>query len=255
MAIFFPALDSILGFLLVLGSPGIGYVVLRCVVVSSKHWLGWKRFLAGSMVGFSWSGMIFWIVLPLAQTNVKMSVLVEYFAYAGAGLFALTALASLTNRLILARVLANYFPVSMVNSSGGNVSYPNPQTITTAKKQNMIYKPAQLRASNSQQTPVFEEPTLENDVLSLLKEENFEGKREKKRKISSEDDGLLANEPDEDDSSTNTSKRSPMQDMGEFAGFEDTLAQLKRDLKDFNENVARPAKRRNHPNEKTRQNV
>ncbi len=255
MAVFFPALDSILGFLLVLGSPGVGYVVLRCVVMSSQYWLGWKRFLAASMVGFSWSGMIFWIVLPLAQTNVKMHVLVEYFAYAGAGLFALTALASLTNRLIFARVLAQYFPATIVSMNGGNGSHSNPSIIPSAKKQTMIYKPSQLRASNAQQSPAYEEPTLENDVLSLLKEENFEGKKEKKRKISSEDEELLANEPDEDEESSHTRKRSPMQDMGEFAGFEDTLAQLKRDLKDFNENVAHPAPRRNRSRETTRQNV
>lgn len=254
MAVFFPALDSILGILLVLGSPGIGYVVLRCVVGSSKYWLGWKRFLAGSLVGFSWSGMIFWIVFPLAQTNVKMSVLVDYFAYAGAGLFALTALASLTNRLILARVLANYFPTTMV-SNGGNALSSATSSMPAAKKQNAIYKPSQLRASNAQQPPAFEEPRLENDVLSLLKEENFEGKKEKKRKISPEEEELLAHEPDEDENTPHVRKRSPMQDMGEFAGFEDTLAQLKRDLKDFNENVARPAKRRNHSDEKTRPNV
>ncbi len=242
MALFFPLLDMALGFLLLAGSPGIGYVVLRCIIISSKYWQGWKRLLAASMIGGVWSFSIFAILSPLMQTeaNVNVNVLVDYFAYAGIGLFALTTIASLSNRLIISRALASYFPAQPAE----NATAPLPRENAVGQ---MMYKPSQLRAASSKTPPAFSEPTLENDVLALLKEENFDANRKKAKKVSRGTDEISADNPeDKEDQRVNTRKRAPMEDMGEFAGFEETLTQLKRDLKDFNENVARPTKRRGH---------
>ncbi len=237
MALFFPLLDTGLGLLLLLGSPGIGYIILRCVIISSQYWQGWKRLLVASIIGGGWSYSIFSIVTPLMQTNVSVNILVDYFAYAGTGLFALTALASLSNRLIISRVLASYFPARTTTGAPAPISNENGVG-------QMMYKPSQLRAASTKTPLAFAEPTLENDVLSLLKEESFEGKK-KTKKVSRDKDELVADNPDDlDDAPTRERKRAPMEDLGEFAGFEETLTQLKRDLKDFNENVTRPTTRR-----------
>lgn len=177
MAIFFPALDMILGFLILTGSPGIGYVVLRCVVISSKYWQGWKRLVVASVIGVGWALTIFWIFSPLLQTSVRPSVIAEYFAYAGAGLFFLTALASLTNRLIISRALASYFPRTISTTSSRAPSIP----AALRGKEQTIYKPAQLRAHPTNTPSPFQEPTLENDVLSLLKQENFDAHQKEKK--------------------------------------------------------------------------
>lgn len=248
MAILFPSLDSAIGILFMVGSPGIGYVILRCVVISSKYWKGWKRLVGASTLGAGWFGGIFYIFNPLIHAGAAIPLLIENFAYAGMGLFLLTAIASLTNRLIIARALANYFP-----RAGKNAPSPAFESAVPYGRgyNEMTYKPSQLRAPPSRVEKTFEQPVMEKgeDVLALLKEENFEQGKKKHKPFTSGEwkpEGGEEEIEEEENEHVNVRKHTPMEDLGEFEGFEETLAQLKRDLKDFNENVAGPTKRAHH---------
>jgi hypothetical protein len=241
MAVFFPGMDTIVGAIILLGSPAIGYIILRCISVSSKYWEGWKRLAGGTALGIGWSGGIFYVFQPLAQTNVSVPLVVEYFGYAGMGLFFLTALLSLTNRLVIARALAHYFPREHAARASPTMESAVPYGRAYAQ---LSYKPSQLRAPPSRAEKPLEEPLVESgeDVLALLKEENFEAEEKTNRRNKGGE--LTADILDESERVHGKRKHAPMDDLGELAGFEETLAQLKRDLKDFNEDVTRPATRR-----------
>lgn len=251
MAILFPGMDTLVGVVILLGSPALGYIILRCISVSSKNWEGWKRLAGGTVLGVGWSGGIFYVFQPLAQTNVSVSLAVEYFGYAGMGLFFLTAILSLTNRIVIARALAHYFPREQsAHTSAMESAVPYGRAYAQ-----LSYKPSQLRAPASRAEKPLEDPLVESgeDVLALLKEENFdaEEKTNQREKESRREKGgeLTSDILDESEHVHVKRKRAPMEDLGELAGFEETLAQLKRDLKDFNEDVTRPAPRRGKKHE------
>ena len=245
MAVLSPLLDVGIALLFIAGSPSVGYVILRSTIVSSAYWHGWKRLAGATALGGVWSVSVLNVFSPLAQQTISIVQLVDYAAYAGGGLFLLTGLVSVTNRLFISRALSAYF--------NAHPSYANAKSSSSTPASNTfkrppihegpsgrafvdaMYKPSQLRAPVSAPLPAeLGEPTLENDVLSLLKEENLTTQTRAKPKPTSGEVGIsdLLGEP-------RSAKRSPMQDLGEMAGFEETLAQLQRDLKDFNENVTK----------------
>lgn len=250
MAILSSPLDLGVALFFIAGSPSVGYIVLRSTIVSSAYWQGWKRLTGASVIGGAWSISVLGIFSPLAEQSISVIPLVDFAAYAGGGLFLLTGLVSVTNRLFISRALSAYFLAHPAYASAPSKS-PSPSFQRPVPPDgpsgrafvDAMYKPSQLRAPVSAPLPKeLGEPTLENDVLSLLKEENIERPTRKRNSAESGeiDMNALLDKP---------ARRSPMQDLGEMAGFEETLAQLQRDLKDFNENVTAPRAHRRKKNE------
>lgn len=241
MAILSTPIDLGAALLFIAGSPSVGYIILRSTIVSSAYWHGWKRLAGASAIGGAWSISVIGIFSPLAQQSISIIPLVDFAAYAGGGLFLLTGLVSVTNRIFLSRALSAYFHMhpsyAHAQDKTNSPTFQRPTAPDGPSGRAFVdamYKPSQLRAPVSAPLPrELGEPTLENDVLSLLKEENLERPARKNRSAGSGEIGMndLLDKP---------TRRSPMQDLGEMAGFEETLAQLQRDLKDFNENVTKP---------------
>lgn len=223
------------GIALLAGSPAIGYIVLRSVSASSKYWQGWKRMAGAALIGGGWWATHAYVFAPLTQSPVSVSTLMQYAAFSGGGLIVFTGVAALTNRLVIARALQSFMVTHSSNAGESNANaYESPVPYGRAYGE-LSYKPSQMRAPASKSSVVLEEPTIEKgeDVLSLLKEENFDAKKNMKPFQSGE---WKAGEENE----RATGRRAPLRDLGEFEGFDETLAQLQRDLKDFNENVAGP---------------
>jgi len=220
------------GVILLLGSPSIGYIILRCVSVSSAQWQGWKRMMAAAFVGGGWWAGNFIIMNPLLPT-LTVTRFVEYTAYLGGGLFMLTTLTSLTNRFVISRALQRYeltharatsaYSSEKMDKTEGAVPYGRAYG-------ELSYKASQLRAPSTTFEKTLEEPMIEKgeDVLQLLKDENFQPPQLKP---------FESGEWKAGEEEPKTRPRAPMRNLGELEGFEETLAQLQRDLKDFNENV------------------
>ena len=223
MAFLFPGFDVVLGFLALLGSPSLGYVVLRSASASSSSWNAWKRLVGGGVIGIGWLGIVFILLLPMLPTPIFPSQLAEFAGVAGIGLFLLTGMTGLVTRTILHPALLEGIP--------GRAPFPAMKEETMGKQNPSpsLYKPSQLRAkmppASSPARETMEAPVLENDVLSLLKEEN-EAEQQTPQKAPS------------------PPKMAPMGQLSDFGGFDETLAQLKRDLKEFNESVSSPHSRK-----------
>ncbi len=253
MTVLSPLLDSIGGIFFLLGSPSLGYLVLRSVFASSSKWKGWKRLGFSVLIGGGWSlllGIIFFP--PHANERIFPSQLAEFFWVSGMGFILFTGIVSLVNRGIWNRLIHPWQPVALSASPAETkpapVATPKPvqpvdTNITTLSSENLpesfsskegrVYKPSQLktRQAEKRETRGVQSQPLgeEGDALELLREEQ-----------------AREGPPSPTNQALKPERRLPMSELSEFSGFEETLAQLKRDLKDFNESVdIRTQKRRN----------
>ncbi len=214
------------GIMVVIGSPSLGYVVLRCISPLSPLWKAWKRFAASLGIGAGIGIVGLLIVFPVFTNPTASERIMEYAAIGGIGLFILTGMVSIFFRMMVHPALSS-------NPQPESVSATQSFVAPSAKKQTPapLYKLSQVRANVPipKNKPALEEPTLENDVLALLKQEESEANPSPRTQSSKQ-------VPPE-------RVRRPMSELSDFGGFDETLAQLKRDLKDFNESVSAPTKK------------
>jgi hypothetical protein len=195
---------------------------------------------AATMLGGGWWAGNYVFMTPLFPT-LTIIQFVEYAAYLGSGLFLLTTITSLANRLIIARALRHYGLVNVHTAAKASTTQARGEEPVPYGRAygELSYKASQLRTPTTKLEKTLEEPTIEKgeDVLQLLKEENFQPKHQKPFESGEWKAGEEEQKP---------RTQAPMRDLGEFEGFEETLAQLQRDLKDFNENVSGRRSTKNH---------
>lgn len=237
MALVSSLLDPILGTLLLVGSPTLGYITLRSAFSTAPSWVTWKRLAASGTIGIAWSVLLIVTVLVQgeistperwAESTALWAVLLTLFVVAAR----LSTRALVRAGILSATPLVQPNPTPSTPSRAPRKDYTVP---TTPRPVMETYKPSQLRANLPPEKPVvnaplphekeLEAPVLENDVMDLLREGRPVKKKPKKEAI------------DFDTEENASPKQSPMSELSDFAGFEDTLAQLKKDLKDFNESV------------------
>ncbi len=226
MTLFSPVADAGLALLLIFGSISIGYTGIRWIYPPLKSWKGWKRMVAGGLIGMGWSIAVVGTFAPTQNSDsFPLAALVEFFGFMGMGLILVMGLTALSTR-VAHRVLVHGMSVTQA------VTQSPPRTKEEGRsfeKLNQSEKTISMEKNNPRITyaktvpaSVMEEPVLENDVMSVLRDE------EESKKPSQKVRTPPADEP-----------KSPMSELNDFAGFEDTLAQLKRDLKDFNESMSK----------------
>ncbi|MFH0970713.1 MAG: hypothetical protein V1776_04620 [Candidatus Diapherotrites archaeon] len=216
MSLISPVLDLVIGAILVIGSLSVGYGGFRWMYPPSRFWKGWKRVGAGGIIGIVWSVLLIIVLLPAVNsTNESVSLIMEFSAWSGIGLVFLFGCTAAATRVVHRMVSHQPFASSI----------PHPSSFPSRFHSN-VQKPSQIRPSQKQITEdrTIELPTIENDVMDMLKET-------KTNTLYSPSKGNHAFPLEE------TAPRSP--DFGDFSGFEDTLVQLQRDLKEFNENVSK----------------
>ena len=180
--------------------------------------------VVGSLIGMGWSLAVVGTFAPTQSNNsFPLAALVEFFGYMGMGLILVMGITALSTR-VAHRVLVHGMSVSEAVTQSpprrsGAFEYKEPIEKNTLAEKKSPRTPAYAKTVPSS---VIEEPVLENDVLSVLRDEEGSKKPTKKTQT-----------PEED------TPKSPMSELNDFAGFEDTLAQLKRDLKDFNETMSK----------------
>lgn len=262
MALFFPVLDWAVAAAWVVGSPALGYIVLRTAWPSSQTWNGPARAAASVMLGVSWSFLALTALAPGVANSVSLSPnqIAEFAGALGMGIILLTLLASLLTRFVWYRFVSPWNPGLMTpaafSDSANEKSFsPRVPPISSTNMRSTpalrapvietesslaqsqsaptparVYKPSQLKLppARSETQPVnasapkkYSPPPAgssgsDEEVLGLLRDEAAsEGKTIARSVISEE-------------------HRAPLSNLGEFAGFDATLIQLKRDLKDFN---------------------
>jgi hypothetical protein len=151
------------------------------------------------------------------RVTIPISLLAEFFAYAGLGLILVMGIATVAARVV-------HITVQRTGQMQEGISAQtlHPPLFTSPKME--IYKPSQLRTASGKKTTdsaSMEEPVLENDAMDILRAESDSQKRTIKK-------GQTPAQPP---------THAPMSELSDFSGFENTLAQLKRDLKDFNESM------------------
>jgi hypothetical protein len=186
--------------------------------------MGWKRTGAGFLLGAGWSIAVVGTFSPtLGSSSFPLAALVEFFGFMGLGLILLMGITALSTR-VAHRVLVHGMSVPQAMTQTPSCTSEREESRMDSRENNPSKgKPsAKPLPAYTKTVPasVMEEPVLENDVMSVLREEE-NSKRPTQRGQAPELD-----EP-----------KSPMSELNDFAGFEDTLAQLKRDLKDFNESM------------------
>jgi hypothetical protein len=224
MAILSPVGDLVLAGLGILGSPAIGYIVVRTAIASSSEWKGWKRLLVSLAVGIGWVSLLLGVVSPIGQTTVSVLQLAEIGFIAGMGGILLVGLVAAATRL--SHCLLHFKTSVGVVHTAPKVS---PQETAKAVPKKKTTKPV-LAAPEKQEAGAerLEAPVIENDILDLLKEETSDRLEKKK----------MQQKPPVERIEEDLSKTA------EELGFEDTIAQLKRDLKEFNESVGKEHKRK-----------
>lgn len=222
MTFFSPIADAGLALVFILGSISVGYAGARWIYPPVKSWKGWKRVLLGSGIGIIWSILVVSTFSGTTQT-FPIAAFAEFFAFMGMGLILIMGISALAARVahgVLVHGLSVSSAVVRTLPKNNQPTQPMPQREFAANTPSMI-KPAALRAPPDSKTlprSVMEEPVLENDVMGMLRDEEE------------------AKSPPEKSQSAPTPS-APMSELGDFVGFEDTLAQLKRDLKDFNDSM------------------
>lgn len=226
MTLFSPVADAGLALVLILGSISIGYTGLRWIYPPLKSWKGWKRMAVGSLIGMGWSIAVVGTFSPTqASTTFPLAALVEFFGFMGMGLILVMGITALSTR-VAHRVLIHGMsvPQAMTQNPLRENNSERSFNAQLEKNQNQSPEKNNPRAPYAKIVPAsaMEEPVLENDVMSILRDE------EKSKKPARKNQTPELDEP-----------KSPMSELNDFAGFEDTLAQLKRDLKDFNESMSK----------------
>ncbi|MEK6970668.1 MAG: hypothetical protein AABW68_03145 [archaeon] len=228
MALFTPIADAGMALVFILGSVSIGYTGARWIYPPLVSWKGWRRVGVGSLLGVAWSVSVIGVFIPAADgISFPLPSFVEFFGFMALGFLFLMGIATFS-WWITHRVLVHGMMIPSPARTSFNGEMEEDATSSLDKNSTFPVKPIASRSFSGTKNPapVMEDPVVENDFLSLLKEENT-GKR--------------SNAPIP---KTPPPAVSPMSQLDDFAGFEDTLAQLKRDLKDFNENMNQTRTRR-----------
>ena len=229
MTVLSPILGGALALLLLAGSPSFGYILIRFAFPFTSNWLGWKRALVAGVVGLVWSAMLIVVLLPALQGEMISSQSIGEWAWWGG--LGILIIALITRGAVFVSLRGLSHPAMMENAVANATNY-SPSKKFQSEESVAVYKPSQIRPSMVKQTPQsqMEEPILENDVLDLLKEEAPE-------QAPTEREEQLSAQPQ-------------MVEFGTSENFEDTLEQLKKDLKDFNESMnKKPSKKGDHRNE------
>lgn len=227
MTLFSPIADVGLALVLILGSISIGYTGIRWIYPPLKSWKGWKRMAAGALIGMSWSIAVVGTFAPTqTSTTFPLAALVEFFGFMGMGLILVMGITALSTR-VAHRVLVHGMsvPQAMTQTPSRGEESERSYNAQLGKNQPEKNNPRTPTYAKTVPASVMEEPVLENDVMSVLRDEEESKKPAKKAQA------IELDEP-----------KSPMSELNDFAGFEDTLAQLKRDLKDFNESMSKTHK-------------
>lgn len=232
MTVLSPIIGGAVALLLLIGSPSFGYILIRFAFPFTSNWLGWRRAIAAGMVGLAWSGMLIVALLPALQgESISPQSIGEWVWWGGLGIL---IIALITRGAVHFSLRGLSHPSMVGNSPSGPSSNRSSEMRFDKEESAPMYKPSQIRPSVVKQSlqNQMEEPILENDVLDLLKEES------------------PAKQPARSSIREDAHSSSQMVEFGTSENFEDTLEQLKRDLKDFNESMSsKPSKKGDKRNE------
>ncbi|MEK6902722.1 MAG: hypothetical protein AABX02_04010 [archaeon] len=233
MSAFSPVFDLALALLVVVGSPSLGYILIRFAFPFTSTWLGWKRAVTAGIVGIGWSVLLIVIALPAVQgEKISPALIGEWAWWGGLGIMGVAFLSRGVVHMSmrgLARPTFSGAEAPMHEKTNVSSKSNRPAQNEWSEEKTPVYKPSQIRPSmNTNPKEEMDEPILENDVLELLKEEKPESNK--------------------GTSSENEESNPQLVEFGRAESFEDTLEQLKRDLKDFNESMTQSPHKKGETN-------